>query len=108
MLNVLSFDDSGDRHFEEWIEIHRKKSPYVKFWYTLEELECLVLMFVRSQRSDNFEMFLEVLDQFLPWMFSFNHTTYTRWFPVYIQTLKKLPDQHPEVYEEFEKGRFTV
>ena len=73
-----SFDDSGDRDFEEWIDIHRKKSQHFKLWYTLLELECLMLMFVCSLRSGNFEMFIEVLDQFLPWMFSLNHTHYAR------------------------------
>ena len=57
-----------------------------------------------SLMGGNFEMFVEVLDQFSPWMFSPNHAHYARWFPVYIQALKKLPDQHPEVYEEFIKG----
>ena len=53
-------------------------------------------------------MFAVALDQFLPWIFSLNHThCYARWLPVYIQTLKKLPDQHREIYEEFKKGRFT-
>ena len=103
-----SLDDSWHRDFEEWINIHGKKSPHFKFWYTLLELECLMLMFVRILRSGNFEMFVEVLDQFLQWMFSLNHTHYARWLPVYIQTLKKLPDQQTEVYEEFKKGRFTV
>ena len=88
--------------------IYIKKSPHFEFWYTLPELECLVLMFVRSLRSGNFEMFVEVLDKFFPWMFSLNHTHYARSLPVYIQTLKKLSDQHPEVYEEFKKGLFTV
>ena len=79
-----SFDDSGNRDFGEWIDIHRKKSPHFEFWYTLPELECLMLMFVRSLRSGNFEMFVEVLDQFLPRMFSLNHANYARWLPVYI------------------------
>ena len=50
-----SFDDSGDRAFEERIVIHRKKSPHFEFWYTLLELQCLMLMFVRSLRSGNFD-----------------------------------------------------
>ena len=87
----------------DWHTHHISMSPEFEFWYTLLELECLMLMFVRCLRSGNFEMFLEVLDKFLPWMFSLNHTHYARWLPVYIQTLKKLPDQHPEVYEEFKK-----
>ena len=49
-----------------------------------------------------------ILDQFLPWIFSLNHIHYARWLPVFIQTLKKLPGQHPKVYEEFKKERFTV
>ena len=103
-----SFDDLGHRDFEKWIDIHRKMSPHFEFWYTLLELQCLMLMFVRSLQNGNFEVFVEVLDQILPWIFSFNHTRYARWLPVYVQTRQKLTDQHPEVYEEFKKGRFTV
>ena len=51
-----------------------KISPYFKFWYALLELKCL--MFVRSLISGNFEIFVEVLDQFLMWMFSLNQTHY--------------------------------
>ena len=50
-----SCDDSEDIDFEEWIDTHRKKSPYFEFRYTLLELECLVLMSVLSLRSDNFK-----------------------------------------------------
>ena len=39
-----SFDDSGHIGFQERIDIHRKKSPHFEFWYTLRELECLMLM----------------------------------------------------------------
>ena len=83
---------------------YTEKSPHFEFWYTLLELECLMLMFVHSLRSGNFDMFVEVLDQFLPWTFSLNHTHYARWLPFYIRILNKLLDQHPEVYEEFKKG----
>ena len=95
-----SFDDSGHIYFEEWIDKHRKKSPHFEFSYALLELQCLMLMFVRNVRSSNFETFVEVLDQFLQSIFSLNHTHYARCLTIYIQTLKKLPDQHPEVYKE--------
>ena len=39
-----SFDDSGQRDFEEWIDIQRKKSPHFEIRYTLLKLECLALM----------------------------------------------------------------
>ena len=48
-----SFDDSRHRDFEEWIDIQRKKSLHYEFWYTMLELECLMLMFFCSLRSGN-------------------------------------------------------
>ena len=103
-----SYDNSGENDFEQWIDMARKKSPHFEFWYTVLELECLMLLFVQSLRVGDFKTFVEVLEEFTPWMFSLNHTNYARWLPVFIQTLKKLPKQHPEVYKEFKKGRFTI
>ena len=39
---IESFDDSGHRDFEEWIDINRRKSPHFELWYALLELECLI------------------------------------------------------------------
>ena len=41
-------------------------------------------------------------------MFSLDHTNYARCLPVFIQSLNRLHQQHPEVYNEFMRGRFTV
>ena len=80
------------QRFWEMAWYTQKKSPRFEFWYTLLGLECLILMLVRSLRSGNFAMFVEVLDKFLSWTFPLNHTHYARPFPGYIQTLRKLPD----------------
>ena len=65
-------------------------------------------LFVQSIRSGNFEMFVGVLDQFAPWLFALDHTNYAQWLPVFIRSLKTLPQKHPNVYEQFLKGRFTT
>ena len=65
-------------------------------------------MFVRSLRNGNFEMFVKVLDQFLPWMFSINHTHYARWLNVYTQTLKNYLINIQKFMKSLKKGQFTV
>ena len=65
--------------------IYTKKSPHFEFWHTLLWLEYLMLMLVRSLRIGNFEILVEVLDKFLPCLFSLNHIHYARWLSVYIQ-----------------------
>ncbi len=67
-----------------------------------------MLVFVKSIREGDFEMFVDALDLFAPWMFAMYHTKYARLLPVFIQSLYKLPQEHPEIYEQFLKGRFTV
>ena len=41
-------------------------------------------------------------------MFSLDHTHYCRWLPIFIQSLKELPYNHPNVFENLKAGRFTV
>ena len=67
-----------------------------------------MLSFVKSIREGNFQKFLDALTLFVPCMFSLDHTNYACWLPVFIQSLNRLHQQHPEVYNEFMKGRFTV
>ncbi|CAB4025239.1 hypothetical protein ROHU_037104 [Paramuricea clavata] len=58
----------------------------------------------RSKESVQFH----VLEQVSPWLFSLDHTHYSRWLPIFIQGMKQLSCKHPLVYQEFNKGHFTV
>ena len=53
-------------------------------------------------------MYLEALEKICPWMFTMDHTNYSRWLPVFVQSLKELPLLHPYIYRQFEAGNFTV
>ena len=70
-------------------------------------MEALLLKLVRSLRESNFQIFVNALDEIAPWMFALDHTHYARWFPISIQDLKMLEIKHPDVFCEFQKGRFT-
>ena len=40
--------------------------------------------------------------------FSFNHTSYSQWTPVYFNDCLKLPGRIPYINDKFIKGRFIV
>ena len=83
------------------------KHPQFKYWCLVLELELTVLMFVRSLRSSNFQLYDEVLVQLMPWFFALNRTNYSRWLFVHIRDMQQLPVKHPELVREFEAGKFT-
>ena len=41
-------------------------------------------------------------------MFALDHHNYARWLPVHINEMSQLQKNHPGVYEEFLKGKFSV
>ena len=53
-------------------------------------------------------MFKNYLENVIPWTFALNHTNYSRWLPIYLKSPKELHLIHPTVFEEFQKGFFTV
>ena len=92
---------------ELWISAKLEASVQFKYWYTVIELEAILLLLVQSIRQSNFMMFVSALEQLVPWMFALDHTNYSRWLPIFISDLKQLPAKHPKIYDEFVKGNFT-
>ena len=92
---------------EEW-EVFSKQYPMFPFWNLILQLEFLLLNFVKSIMSGKFEDYIQALLRIVPWMFSLDHHNYARWLPVYISELTALHQHHPQLYEEFMKGKFTV
>ena len=43
-----------------------------------------------------------------PWMLALDHHNYVRRIPVHINEMSQLQLNHPDVYEEFSKGKFSV
>ena len=53
-------------------------------------------------------MFINSLEKVIPWMFALVHTNYSRWLPNYSKSLKELHLIYITVFEESQKGSFTV
>ena len=74
--------------------------------YTVE-LELMMNMYIRSLREGNFSLYIDTLNQLVPWFFALDHVHYARWLPIHIQDMVALKTMHPSVYK-FKKGNFVV
>ncbi|KAJ8380702.1 hypothetical protein SKAU_G00014800 [Synaphobranchus kaupii] len=94
--------------FEEWCLQRVSESVHFNYWLKTLSLEVLMLMYIRSLREGNFQLYMETLTQLLPWMFALDHTHYSRWLSVHVRDMMVLSDKHPAILEEFRAGKFVV
>ena len=106
LSNYLEDDEPMD--FNGWILLQRRDNPQFLYWFITLELELLALAFVRSLRTGDFQMYLDILPHIVPWFFSLNHTHYARWMSVHLTDMVSLESKHPDVAAEFKKGKFTM
>lgn len=94
--------------FGKWRADRELSSVQFKYWSMVVQLELLMLSFVRSLRMGNFHLYVDCMQQLASWFFVFDQTNYARWLPVHIRDMLALEYTHPDVYEEFVAGNFTV
>ena len=94
--------------FHSWCAEREIESPQFQFWSIALKLELIMLMFVRSIRSGNFELYKYSLSRIMPWFFALNHTHYARWVSVHLNDMLALEEADQEVAKEFERGSFVV
>ena len=99
-MNVLSL--------EQWCEVRAQESVQFYYWLKTLALEIVMLLYVRSIREGNFQLYLESLAKIVPWMFALDHTHYSRWLPVHIRDMVLLSQKHPAILDEFHAGKFVV
>lgn len=98
--NVLSL--------EQWCEVRAQESVQFYYWLKTVSLEIVMLLYVRSIREGNFQLYLESLTEIVPWMFILDRTHYSRWLPVHIRDMMLLSEKHPAILAEFQAGKFAV
>ncbi len=81
LLSDAFRSSSTCKSFQDWVEEQLSESTQFQYLFTVIQIEALLLKFVRSLRESNFELFVETLQELVPWMFALDHTHYARWFP---------------------------
>ncbi|VDI61335.1 Hypothetical predicted protein [Mytilus galloprovincialis] len=94
--------------FEEWIERREIESPLFHYWSLTMKFEMTILMFIRSLREGNFQLYKDSIALLIPWFFALDHPNYARWLPIHLRDMMVLHDVAPTVAKEFDDGRFVV
>ena len=73
-----------------------------------QEMVQIVLHYVLSERISAWWGHIEEIQNMLPFVVAAKLTMYMACLPLYRKEMKDLPHTHPEVYNEFVNGNFTV
>ncbi len=83
--------------------------PLSTFWMSyIDMVGSILLALIRSSREGNWELHLSAIQSMIPWCFAYDKVNYARYLPVYYASMTSLPVDHPQVYQHFMNGGFSV
>ena len=80
----------------------------MKLWSQYIKMNEILLMSKSAERTGNWELYLCVLQQMLPFLAAAGHNHYTRSARWFLQNMRDLPNTHPNLHNMFQKGFFVV
>ena len=84
------------------------RSPMFLFWSSYISMVQLLLQFVRATREGNWELHLATVRDMIPWMFAYDRLNYAKYMSVYWLQMQQLETSHPQAYQAFMNGEFSV
>ena len=64
--------------------------------------------FIRAERTGNWELHMQAIQDMLPYMAASGHNSYTKSATLYLQQMTNLKTQHPDVQQHFNKGLHVI
>ena len=86
----------------------RINSEAFAFWDTFVEMVSILKDLVRADREGNWQLHLQTIQSALPIFAGCDHTNYYRWAAVYLEDMRRLQKDAPDVYENFAAGKFSI
>ena len=78
------------------------------FWMSYIQLVDILLALFRASRDGNWHLHLHAIRQMIPWCFAYDKVNYARYLPAYYAQVISLEKEHPDVYQQFMDGHFTL
>ena len=95
-------DHKSPETLDHWAA--NQKSTMFQYWYGVLNHQISTLMLVRSFRESNLALMICSSDRLAGNFFALDHIPYARYISVFIQDLKVLSVENPELYEELTKN----
>ena len=64
--------------------------------------------FLQAERTGNWRLHLQSLDEMLPYLAAARHNNYTKCIHLYLQKMYLLPREHPDIYQSFIDGLHVI
>ena len=94
--------------FKTWRKDKESQYPQFYFWSQTLKLQLLVMSFIRSIRSGDFNLYKTTISLLMPWFFAFNHTHHARWLSVHLCDMLQLQETNTQVFCHFNEGHFVA
>jgi hypothetical protein len=115
-LNIVSDFDTWEHEilqnkYSDYLDAREKMKagePLQKFWMSFLEMVELLLNTIYVNRAGNWELLLECIRNILPYTFAYDNINYARYLTAMLGDMLQLPEDFPEVHEEFMNGHFAV
>ena len=96
--------DSLKNHSESVKKSSRTSALWVQYMHMIDILR----KFIRAERTENWELHLQAIQDMLPDMAASGHNSYTKSAVLYLQQMSNLKTQHPDVQQHFNKGLHVI
>lgn len=79
-----------------------------KLWLQYLDMIEILRCFIKAERTGDWHLHLETLSEMLPYFAASGHNLYAKSVYLYLQSMSKLNETHPDVYQQFENGYHVV
>ena len=98
-----------DKYFYQYRQrLKTEGTNLQKFWMSYLEMSELLLNLIYSTRVGDWELYLACIEQVIPWAFAYDRQIYARFLLPYLNDMRRLPKEKPEVYQALCEGEFSV
>lgn len=106
-LHLNELLKSMNVHFTK-IKTKLQEHRTAKIWIQYTDMIDLLRDFIRSERTGNWKLHLATLQKMIPYFAAAGHNNYAKSVHIYLQQMKQLEHNHPDVYNNFMKGHHVV
>ena len=94
--------------FKEYTKSLRDTNALSAFWLSYLDMVDTLLNLIRASREGDWLLHLAAIKDMMPWCFAYEKINYARFLPYYYASMTNLQSDHPEVFDYFMKGGFSV
>ncbi|MES9879832.1 MAG: hypothetical protein ABW185_03025 [Sedimenticola sp.] len=111
----VSLEELSSSHELDWFRDRvqtvcqsMKDRRTAKLWLQYIAMIDLLKLFLKAERSGNWQLHLRAVHEMLPYFSAAGHNLYAKSAYIYLQRMTKLEHQHPDVYRHFQQGLHVV